>query len=261
VPGVETAPAATAQIRDAVRAFGTVAAEAEPAEVRDARTALTEAEARRALAARQVRRLESLGDGLAPRKELDAARAEETSAAAAAARARNILAAFGRDAEGGALGAHERWIVGRVMQIDVPRVEAGAEAGFLADAFAGERFPGRVDGPPAYVDPVTYTAPLRLRVEDPAARLRPGMTGAVVLEVGPPREAVVVPATALVYDQAQPLVFVEEGGRYEARPVRIGLVRDGRVEVVEGLPPGARVVVVGAPSLLSATRLPAGEGG
>jgi hypothetical protein len=249
-----------APIRDAVRAFGTVAAEAEPPEVRDARTALTEAEARRALAARQVHRLEALAGGLAPRKDLDAARAEETSAAAAAARARNVLAAFGEDAGRPALGVNERWIVGRLMQVDVPRVAAGAQAAFLADAFAGERFEGRVDGGPAYVDPVTFTAPLRLRVQDPGDRLRPGMTGALLIEVGAPREALVVPASALVYDHAEPVVFVEKDGRYERRSVKPGVMRDGRVEIAAGIAPGEPVVVTGAPSLLSATRLPAGEG-
>ena len=46
VPGIETGLATTAAIRDVVRAFGTVLAEGEPPEVRDARTALAEAEAR-----------------------------------------------------------------------------------------------------------------------------------------------------------------------------------------------------------------------
>src|ERR671936_2529971 len=83
VPGIETAVATVAPVRDQVRAFGAVAPEAEPPAMRDARTALAEAEARRALAAQQVRRLEPLAGGIAPRKEVDAARAEEAAAAAA----------------------------------------------------------------------------------------------------------------------------------------------------------------------------------
>ena len=259
VPGIETGLATTAAIRDVVRAFGTVLAEGDPPEVRDARTALAEAEARRTLAAQQVRRLESLAGGVAPRKELDAARAEAVSAAAAADRARKVLAAFGGDVARAALGPHEFWVIARVMQIDVPRVDPRAEASFVADAFPGERFAGSVDTGPSYVDPATQTAPVRVRVHDHDGRLRPGMTGAVALEVGTPREAVVVPAGAVVYDDAQPLVFVAEAGRYARRPVGLGIARDERVEITSGVEAGARIVVTGAASLLSASRLPAGE--
>jgi multidrug efflux pump subunit AcrA (membrane-fusion protein) len=87
------------------------------------------------------------------------------------------------------------------------------------------------------------------------------MTGSVAVDVGAPHEAVVVPAAAVVYDAAEPVVFVEEGdGRYGMHAVRLGAVRDGRIEIASGLAPGARVVVAGAASLLSASRLPA-EGG
>jgi len=80
----------------------------------------------------------------------------------------------------------------------------------------------------------------------------------VTLEVGAPHDAVVVPSAAVVYDDAQPVVFVDEGdGRYVQRSVRLGVVRDGRIEVTRGLDTGARVVVTGAASLLSATRLQA----
>ena len=259
VPGIETAVAAAAPIRDLVRATATVAAEGEPPDVRDARTTLAEAEARQGLAAQQVRRLEALAGGVAPRRELEAARAEEASAAAAAARARAVLAAFGTDTARTALGARERWLIARVMQVDVPRIEQpGGEASFVADALPNERFAASVDGTVSYVDPATLTAPLRLRTSDPEGRLRPGMTGAVALEVGAPREAVVVPVGAVVYDDAQPLVFVAEEGGYAPHPVKLGIARDGRVEIAEGLGAGTRVVVTGAASLLSQARLPAG---
>jgi Barrel-sandwich domain of CusB or HlyD membrane-fusion len=259
VPGVTTAPADTKRVRDVVQAFGTVAAEAEPTEVRDARTALADAEARRRLAAQQVQRLERLAGAVAPQKELDAARAEEAAATAAATRARNVLGGFGTDAAGGALDPGEHWVIARVMEVDVGRVERGGDVRFEADAYPGATFTGRVDAPPSYVDPASHTAPVRLRVRDGDARLRPGMTGDVELEIGAPRDAVVVPAAAVVYDDAQSLVFVEADGRYEARPVNVGLVRDGWIEIAAGVSAGTPVVVTGAASLLSASRLPAVE--
>jgi hypothetical protein len=257
VPGIETAPVATEPMRDLLRAFGAVAAAEEPPEVRDARTQLAQAEAKQALAAQQVRRLEGLArGGVAPQKELEAARADAATAAAEVARARKAFAAFGGGAGRGGLATDETWVIAHLAQTDVARVEAGGDATFLPDAFPGAAFAGRIDASPAYVDPTTRTAPLGLRVRDPEHRLRPGMTGAVVLEVGAPHDAVVVPAAAVVYDDAQPVVFLDEGdGRYVRRSVRLGVVRDERIEVTNGLDVGARVVVTGAASLLSATRL------
>src|SRR5439155_1393861 len=130
VPGVETAVAAAEPMRDLVRAFAAVVADEQLAEVRDARTQLAQAEARRRLAGQQVRRLEELAKGaVAPRKELDAARAEEAAASAEAARAVKALAAFGGENDHAPLGADEEWVIAHVPQTDVPRIETGAEAG------------------------------------------------------------------------------------------------------------------------------------
>jgi len=260
VPGLETAAAAAETVCDQVRGAGAVAAEAEAPEVRDARAALAEAEARRTLAAQQVERLTALARGaVAPRKELEAARAEETSAAAAAARARHVLAVFGPGAGGTSLAPDETWLMANVVQSDLAAVAAGAEARFVPDAFPGRAFAARVDAAPAYVDPATRLAPVRVRVRDPGRVLRPGMTGAVAIEVGTPRPAITVPAAAVVYDGPQPVVFVEEGpGRYVPHPVRLGVARDGKIEIAIGVAAGGRVVTTGAASLLSATRLPVG---
>ncbi|HJQ85484.1 MAG TPA: efflux RND transporter periplasmic adaptor subunit, partial [Candidatus Binatia bacterium] len=166
---------------------------------------------------------------------------------------------FGTDDTRAPLAADETWLIARVLQTDIARIEADAPARFAPDAFPGEHLAGRVDSPPAYVDPDTHTAPVRVRVRDPEGRLRPGMTGAVAIDAGRPRTALVVPAAAVVYDDARPLVFVVIDGRYEARPVRLGVVRDGRAEVVAGLSAGTTLVVTGAASLLSADRLPPGD--
>jgi hypothetical protein len=115
-----------------------------------------------------------------------------------------------------------------------------------------------VDAPASYVDPASRTAPVRIRVEAGAPRLVPGVSGTAAIEVGTPRDAVVVPENAVVYDDRRPLVFVDDGrGGFTATPVRLGIVRDGRAEIVDGLAAGARVATTGAASLLSATRLDA----
>jgi len=257
VPGVETASVAAEALREEVVAAGVVVAEAETPALRNARTELDSARARQRAAEQQTQRLEQLAGGVAPRKELEAARAEQAAAAAAAERARLALGAFGARARDGGLAPGETWASARLLQRDVARVAPGAAVVFAADAYPDRRFAGRVDAPPAYVDPDTGSGPARVRLEDPEGRLRPGMTGALAIEAGDPHPGLVVPAAAVVYDGAQPLVFVERGeGRFTACPVRLGVARDGRIEVTGELRAGARVATTGAASLLSAQRLP-----
>jgi cobalt-zinc-cadmium efflux system membrane fusion protein len=261
VVGVATVAATEETIEEEVEGFGTVAAEAEPPEVRDARMQLAEAEAQQRLAHEQVTRLEALARGaVAPRKELEAARAAAAAADAAAARARQVLAAFGPRMASSPLGPDEAWLLVQVVQRDVPRVAPGAAVRFLPDALPARALTGRVDAAAAYVEATSRTAPVRVRVEDPEHLLRPGMTGAVRIAAGAPHRAVVVPSDAVVYDGAAPVVFVPAAaGGYEARAVGLGVVRDGRVEITHGLSAGTPVVTTGAASLLSAARLPAAD--
>jgi hypothetical protein len=263
VPGVTTQAARTENVRDTVVAFGFVAADAVPPEVRDARAQLVEAEARRALARETVQRLEALAHGaVVPRKELEAARAEEATATALVERARQVMRAFGPGVPSAAPAAGATWLLAHVVEQDVARIHAGAEAVFVPDAARDRRLPATVDADPAYVDTATTTAPVRLRLRTADGLLRPGMTGTVTIHPGAPRSAVVVPESAVVHDGGRTVVLVEAGGaRWEPRPVTPGVRAEGTVEIVAGLAAGERVATTGAASLLSAARLPADAAG
>lgn len=79
------------------------------------------------------------------------------------------------------------------------------------------------------------------------SRLRPGRTvsGQVITEVR--KDSLAVPQRAIVYDSTErPYVFVRQAGDYKARPVKLGLIQDGWVEVIEGLEPDQPVVTRGA---------------
>jgi hypothetical protein len=257
VPGIETAIAEVDHVRDIVRAPGVVTPDGLVPEARDARNDLAAAEARLRLATQQTARLRALAPGnVSPRKDLEAAIAEEASAQAAAARAQQIVNALGGRAEPGPAGAGVAWIVARVPQEVVPLVTTGAAVAFTADLVGRPVIDGIVESPPAYVDAASRLAPVRIRVQDGARQLLPGMTGSAAIDVGAPHDAVVVPENAVVYDDRRPLVFVDDGhGGFAPTVVRLGVLRGGRAEIADGVAAGARVATTGAASLLSATRL------
>ncbi|MEX2500345.1 MAG: HlyD family efflux transporter periplasmic adaptor subunit [Wenzhouxiangellaceae bacterium] len=78
----------------------------------------------------------------------------------------------------------------------------------------------------------------------------PGLVGlglAAHVYVGPPRERLAAPKSAVIDDGGRTVVYVQTGGEtFQRRPVETG-IRDGdRVEIVSGLEVGERVVTVGA---------------
>jgi membrane fusion protein (multidrug efflux system) len=126
--------------------------------------------------------------------------------------------------------------VGQVMEIKV-------------QAFPGEIFTGRISALNPGIDQGTRSLRIRATLENPQARLRPGMF-AEVRTVLPQRQTVVtLPQTAITYNPYGDSVFVilegESGPRVQRRQVETGEVRNGRVEIVQGLQAGEHVVTAG----------------
>ncbi len=137
------------------------------------------------------------------------------------------------------------WIEADVYERDLAAVRVGQAASVTLDAYPGETFRGRV----AYLYPSvaeqTRTLKIRLELENPRGRLRPGMYAAVTL-AGSSSTALVVPADAVVDSGTEQVVFVTAGdGYFEPRAVRTGRRLGEGVEIVEGLDEG-EVVAAGA---------------
>jgi membrane fusion protein (multidrug efflux system) len=96
----------------------------------------------------------------------------------------------------------------------------------------------------AVIDPNTRAATVRARLPNPDRRLKPGMLLTVGIETAP-RLSLSVPELAVVGEGDQRFVYTIENGQAKRVPVRVGMRSDGRVEIVEGLQPGQRVVTEG----------------
>ncbi len=150
------------------------------------------------------------------------------------------------------------WLELRVPESEAVRLTAPDGASFRVDGIdqtfdivAGKN--GRLIAIGGAVDAVMRTVPVvfEFAQSDVAdaldARLRIGMAVKAQVFSGDAREAVAIPASAVLDESGATTVFVMTGGEsFERRPVRLGR-RDGDwVEVVEGLAPGQRVVSRGA---------------
>jgi len=95
------------------------------------------------------------------------------------------------------------------------------------------------------VERTTDTVIARATIPNPNGVLIDGQLVRVVLESGEPKEAVVIPQSALIADQQGVYVFVVEDGKAAVKRLKLGGEIGTNVVVEEGLSAGAQVIVEG----------------
>jgi membrane fusion protein (multidrug efflux system) len=99
-------------------------------------------------------------------------------------------------------------------------------------------------------DPVTRTFQVKILLDNENRALRPGMIPRVYFIKRRFPEAVVVPLFAVLpRPGGKHTVFVETGGTARERSIRLGIVQERWVQVLDGVSPGERVVTAGQGSL------------
>jgi RND family efflux transporter MFP subunit len=158
------------------------------------------------------------------------------------------------------------WLEARIPESELGRIDSPGGAWFRLDGAEAATVleVGRNARLVAYggmVDATSRTVPAILEFDNPQQRLRAGMTVSARLYTGQARKVVAVPASAIVDDNGQAVVFVlREGESFERRLVTPG-VRDGEwVGIPQGIAAGERVVAKGAYQVRLAAAAPAAMG-
>ena len=158
------------------------------------------------------------------------------------------------------------WLEARVAESDLGKITTPTGAFFTLDGASKAIVldVGRNARLIAYggmVDATTRTVPVIIEFNNPGGRLRAGMSVRARLYSGAGHQGVAIPATALMDDGGQSVVFVmREGESFERRIVMSG-PRDGdQVAILSGLKAGERVVSQGAYQVRLAATAPAAMG-
>jgi RND family efflux transporter MFP subunit len=152
-------------------------------------------------------------------------------------------------------------LVANVVEKDLRRVEQGEPAKVEVDAFPGETFGGRVARVAPVLDPATRTAQIEVEIPNPGNRLKPGMYARVNLTIEQRARALTVPSNAIVNVDGQRGVFLAQKNTAAFRAVDIGIEDPARVEVLQGLNDGDRVITTGAAALQNGDRIVVVAGG
>ena len=154
------------------------------------------------------------------------------------------------------------WVFAEVPEASITAVRVGTPARLDFPASGRAPFAARVDFVYPTLTDRTRTLRVRFTIGNPAGMLRPGLYGSATFESqGTP--VITVPRDAVVDTGREQHVFVAANGRFEPRPVALGVQLSDRVEVRSGLKAGERIVVAGVFLLDSESRLRAtgGAGG
>lgn len=141
-----------------------------------------------------------------------------------------------------------------LVETDVPEarlslVKPGQPCEVVLESASDQRFRGKVESIGPKINRTKATGLVKVRIIDPPPLLTPEMSARVsflskeldAAEMKAPSK-IVVPAAAVVDRDGQKAVFVLEDGKVKVVKVKLGDATDGGFIVVEGPPPGTRVV-------------------
>lgn len=152
------------------------------------------------------------------------------------------------------------WVQAEVPEYGVTRIKLGMSAQLEFPASGRTAFPATVE----FVDPVlserTRTLRVRFSVANADGVLRPGLYGTASFKAMP-RKTLSVPRDAVVdTGESQHVFVVTAQGKYEPRTVRLGARMTDRVEIIDGLAEGEKVLASGTFLIDSESRLRASGG-
>ena len=137
-----------------------------------------------------------------------------------------------------------------VSEKDVGRLRMGQDVAFSVDAFPGREFRGQVKTIYPSLEEKTRSLQVEAVVANTDRSLKPGLFARVTLYTGPAQGTIVVPITALLYDNSATKLFVVEGDRAKERQIKIGRKYGEFMEITEGLKEKEIVVTVGQNNLM-----------
>jgi len=135
-----------------------------------------------------------------------------------------------------------------VIESDAPLYHVDQPANVSLMAYPGRTFRGKIAKVYPNIDPTTHRMTIRCEIADPNNELRPGMLANFVVRVKDPVESVTIPVNGAVRngDGTYAGWVTTDRHHFVQRIIKIGLQRDGRYQVLEGLQAGELAVVDGA---------------
>ncbi len=153
-------------------------------------------------------------------------------------------------------------LVANVIEKDLKELKVGDDTRVQVDALPGETFIGKIARVAPVLDPATRTASMEVEIPNSDFRLKPGMYARVSISSNEKKDALVVPANAVIDIGGRRGVFLlAQNNTVAFTPVTVGIEQEDQIEILRGVAEGDRVATTGAAALRDGDQvLIAGEG-
>jgi cobalt-zinc-cadmium efflux system membrane fusion protein len=151
------------------------------------------------------------------------------------------------------------WMLANVAESDSPAFKVGQEVKVSVMAFPNRTFDGHISTIASSVDPNTHRVLVRSEIADPTHELRAGMFANFVIRTGEPVRSPAIPLDGVVRegDGTMTAWVTADRRRFTRRTIKVGLVRDGYDQILEGVQAGDLVATEGALFLSNAITIAA----
>jgi Cu(I)/Ag(I) efflux system membrane fusion protein len=153
------------------------------------------------------------------------------------------------------------WIEGAVFEQDLAFVRVDSPVRAEIASYPGRAFSGRVSFVFPTLDTESRTARVRVEFSNSGGRLKPGMYATLLFDALVGQDVAHVPAQAVVMTGERNLVFVvTDAGALEPREVAVGQRAGDRMQILDGVTPGQRIVASANFLVDAESRLSTGTG-
>ncbi|WP_158136656.1 efflux RND transporter periplasmic adaptor subunit [Vibrio navarrensis] len=138
---------------------------------------------------------------------------------------------------------NEVWVDAEVFERQAHWLTNGSQASMTLDALPGKVWQGEVDYVYPILDPKTRTLRMRLKFANPNGELKPNMFANITLQPVSDSEVLTVPKSSVIRSGGMTRVVLAQGeGKYRSARIETGREADDKVEVLQGLNQGDRIV-------------------
>ncbi|HEX2732855.1 MAG TPA: efflux RND transporter periplasmic adaptor subunit [Polyangiaceae bacterium] len=135
------------------------------------------------------------------------------------------------------------WVVADLFESNANGIEIGTKVRVEVTSNPGRKIEGEVELVSAVVDPERHTVPVRVRLDNTTASLKPNTFARMEFLAKPPAGTVEISASALVSDGEDQYVYVQgQDQSFGRRSVTAGSVHQGKIPIYSGLKAGDVVV-------------------
>lgn len=139
------------------------------------------------------------------------------------------------------------WLVAYIRESEASKVRIGQQLDFTVLAYPQTQFKANVDYVAAALDPVSRRLMVRATINNAKGEFKPEMFASVTIYTEEGDSSPSVSLDAVIYEAENARVWVAHDDKtVEPRQIRTGVTVGKRVQVLQGLKPGERVVTKGS---------------